>query len=78
MSKSKIGVALGYLAIVLGYLYLTPSGRAQMRQREDWPGLTQLIGSIQEFLQISKTIGNRTHELETLLDDLRIQQSADR
>ncbi|KAJ4145686.1 hypothetical protein LMH87_004525 [Akanthomyces muscarius] len=76
VSKSKIGVALGYLAIVLGYLYLTTSGRSQMRKRQDWPGTAHLVNSIEEFLRISKTIGNRTHELETLVGDLRVQQAS--
>ncbi|KAJ6784862.1 hypothetical protein PWT90_00882 [Aphanocladium album] len=66
VSKSKIGVALGYLAIVLGYLYLTASGRSQMRGHQAWPGTAHLVNSIEEFLRISKTIGNRTHELEKL------------
>lgn len=76
VSKSKISVALGYLAIVLGYLYLTASGRSQMRKRQDWPGTPYLVNSIEDFLRISKTIGNRTHELETLVSDLRVQQAS--
>ncbi|KAM3545636.1 hypothetical protein ARSEF1564_001451 [Beauveria bassiana] len=76
VSKSKIGVAFGYLAIVLGYLYLTASGRFRMRKRRDWPGTAHLVNFIEEFLRISKTIGNRTNELETLVSDLRLQQAS--
>lgn len=77
VSKSKFGVALGYLSIILGYLYLTPSGRSQMKGHKDWPGTAHLINSIQEFLRISQSIGNKTHELEALVRDLRIRHVAD-
>lgn len=48
-----------------------------MRERHDWPGTAHLVNSVQDFLQISKSIGNRTNELETLVGDLRVQQAAE-
>lgn len=48
-----------------------------MRKRQDWPGTAHLVNSIEEFLLISKTIGNRMHELETLVSDLRVQQASE-
>ena len=71
-----MGVATGYLAIILGYLYLTPAARARIQRHRDWPGTMQLITSVQYFLQICRKIGNKTQELESLVSDLRLQQVA--
>ncbi|KAK3181103.1 hypothetical protein K4F52_007644 [Lecanicillium sp. MT-2017a] len=78
VGQSKLGVALGYLAITIGYLYLAPSGRLQMREHKNWPGTKHLINSIQEFLGIIKAVDNKMQELDVLVSDLRKEQLAER
>lgn len=64
-------MAFGYVAITIGYIYLAPSCRLQMREHRDWPGTNHLIDSIKEFLGICKTIDNKLQELDVLVSDLQ-------
>jgi hypothetical protein len=56
--KSKVSVAFGYLAVILGYLCLEDRGR-------------RAIDSIREFIGLYRTIDPKVHELEGLAQELR-------
>ncbi|KAF7544979.1 hypothetical protein G7Z17_g9539 [Cylindrodendrum hubeiense] len=50
VEKSQLSVAVGYLAVLLGYLSLVGSVRRRLADRTGGEGVSGLIGSIQEFI----------------------------
>ncbi|UKZ57969.1 hypothetical protein TrVGV298_011830 [Trichoderma virens] len=60
-TTSKLGIAYSYLAIILGYLYL---GHTAL------PLPSGLVPAIQHFININKTVNNKTAELEHLVYSL--------
>lgn len=76
VDKSKVNVALGYLAVLLGYLCLTERGRDRIKSRfSNGEGIRSLIGSIQDFTAMYKTVDSRVHELEALVKELRFYEA---
>lgn len=72
MDKSKVSVALGYLAVLLGYLCLTARGRERIRARfGNGEGIQSLVGSIRDFVAMYRTVDSKVHELEELVSELR-------
>ena len=69
--RSKISVAVGYLAVALGYLCLEPRGRTAMRNQSHNAGVGDLIGTIREFIGLYRAVDAKMHELEGLVNDLR-------
>ncbi|KJZ70445.1 hypothetical protein HIM_10164 [Hirsutella minnesotensis 3608] len=71
VDKSKVSVAISYLAVLLGYLCLAKRGRERVTA---WAGdgevIPDLIKSIGDFVTMYKTVGNRTSELEALVNEL--------
>lgn len=61
VETSKLGIAYSYLAIILGYLYL---GHTAL------PLPSGLVPAIQHFININKTVNNKTAELEHLVYSL--------
>lgn len=71
VDKSKVSVALGYLAVLLGYLCLTTRGRERIKaQFGNGEGIRTLIGSIQDFVAMYKTVDSKVHALEALITEL--------
>ncbi|OAQ77686.1 rheb small monomeric gtpase [Purpureocillium lilacinum] len=68
VDKSKLGVAVEYLSVFLGYLCLSKRGREKMGGGD---GIRSLIGSIRDFAALHKAIDGKSHELEVLVTDLR-------
>lgn len=69
--KSKVSVALGYLAVIIGYLCLDQQVRSLIGERTEGSGLGQLIESIREFITLYKSVDSKVHELESLVSELR-------
>lgn len=76
METSRLSVAFGYLAVLLGYLSLA-APVIQRRIREQGLGgeRRDLIESIQEFIAMHRNVGSKVHELEGLVSQLRRQRS---
>lgn len=72
MEKSQLSVAFGYLAVVLGYLSLVAWVRKRLAEQSRGEGVVILIGSIQEFIRMYKTVDSKVHELEGLVRELQI------
>ncbi|KAM4055974.1 wings apart-like protein regulation of heterochromatin domain-containing protein [Hirsutella rhossiliensis] len=69
---SEVSVALGYLAVLLGYLCLTTRGRERIKARfGNGEGIQSLVGSIRDFVAMYKTVDSKVHELEALVNELR-------
>ncbi|KAM0504843.1 hypothetical protein ACHAP8_002232 [Fusarium lateritium] len=68
---AKLGVAFGYLSILLGYLSLVDAARQRFAEQAGSQGLTSLIGSIKEFIDVYREVDNRVTELEGLVNDLQ-------
>lgn len=71
VEKSKFSVAVGYLAVLLGYLSLVESVRRQLANKTGGKGVSGLIGSIQEFIRMYRSVDSKVHELEGLVIDLQ-------
>ncbi|KAM5342752.1 hypothetical protein ACJ41O_013718 [Fusarium nematophilum] len=74
VEKSQLSVAFGYLAVMLGYLSLVDSGLQGFVEQTGGEGLKGLIGSIQEFIGMYRTVDNKVTELEGLVNDLQRRQ----
>lgn len=70
VEDSKLGVAYGYLAVLLGYLSLDYAVQFQLESDMKWPILGKLIKSIQEFINIYRSVYNKVTELEGLINKL--------
>ncbi|PFH55114.1 hypothetical protein XA68_10677 [Ophiocordyceps unilateralis] len=62
VNKSKLSVALNYLAVLLGYLCLTTKGRNRMKLR-----IGSLVTSIRGFVDMYKAVDSITRELIKML-----------
>lgn len=71
MEKSQLSVAVGYLAVLLGYLSLVGSVRRRLADRTGDEGVSGLIGSIQEFIGMYRSVDSKVHELEGLVNELQ-------
>ncbi|KAI5461049.1 hypothetical protein BGZ63DRAFT_384802 [Mariannaea sp. PMI_226] len=71
VEKSQLSVAVGYLAVLLGYLSLVGTVRRRLVQRTDGEGIRGLIGSIQEFIRMYRSVDSKVHELEGLVNELQ-------
>lgn len=69
--KSKVSVALGYLAVTLGYLSLDKQARNLISQRTSGAGLRELIDSIRQFIGIYRNVDSNVQELEGLVSELQ-------
>ncbi|KAM0558394.1 hypothetical protein ACHAPJ_004584 [Fusarium lateritium] len=74
VEKSKLGVAFGYLSVLLGYLSLVDSAQQRFAQQAGGEGLSGLIGSIKEFIGMYRSVDNKVTELEGLVNDLQRRQ----
>ncbi|KAF4964116.1 hypothetical protein FSARC_7946 [Fusarium sarcochroum] len=74
VEKSKLGVAFGYLSVLLGYLSLVDSTQQRFAQQAGGGGLSGLIGSIKEFIGMYRSVDNKVTELEGLVNDLQRRQ----
>jgi hypothetical protein len=66
-----VNVALGYLAVILGYLSLDHQARGVIQKHNNGSGLTHLIESIQKFSRLFSTVDNKMQELEGLVNELQ-------
>ncbi|KAH7007981.1 hypothetical protein EDB80DRAFT_575212 [Ilyonectria destructans] len=71
VEKSQLSVAVGYLAVLLGYLSLVGSVRRRLADRTGGEGDSGLIGSIQEFIGMYRSVDSKVHELEGLVNELQ-------
>lgn len=71
VEKSQLSVAVGYLAVLLGYLSLVGPVRRRLTERTGGKGVLGLIGSIQEFIRMYRSVDSKVHELEGLVIDLQ-------
>jgi hypothetical protein len=74
VEKSKLGVAFGYLSVLLGYLSLVDSTQQRFAEQAGNGGLSSLIGSIKEFIGMYRFVDNKVTELEGLVNDLQRRQ----
>jgi hypothetical protein len=74
VEKSKLGVAFGYLSVLLGYLSLVDSTQQRFAEQAGNGGLSSLIGSIKEFIGMYRSVDNKVTELEGLVNDLQRRQ----
>ncbi|KAF4974010.1 hypothetical protein FZEAL_9054 [Fusarium zealandicum] len=74
VETSQLGVAFGYLAVMIGYLSLVDSTRQRFADQAGSGGVSSLIGSIQEFIGMYRTVDSKVTELEGLVNDLQIRQ----
>ncbi|RCI13489.1 hypothetical protein L249_5523, partial [Ophiocordyceps polyrhachis-furcata BCC 54312] len=65
VDKSKLSVAVNYLAVLLGYLCLTTRGRARVNTQ-----VGSLVISIRQFVDMCRAVDSRTKELESLATEL--------
>jgi hypothetical protein len=72
-AKSKVSVAFGYLAVILGYLALNKNARVTIERRTQNTGLRNLIESIREFINLSRSVDSKVQELEGLVRELQRQ-----
>ncbi|KAH7318789.1 hypothetical protein B0I35DRAFT_479263 [Stachybotrys elegans] len=71
--KSELGVAFGYLAVLLGYLSLAErKGKAISGITRDGASLS-LIKTIQDFIDVYRNVDGRVHEMEGLVRDLKLR-----
>jgi hypothetical protein len=66
-----VSVALGYLAIILGYLSLNQQARSLIAERTRGAGLRELIDSIRQFIGIYRNVDSNMQELEGLVNELQ-------
>ncbi|KAK5995814.1 hypothetical protein PT974_04232 [Cladobotryum mycophilum] len=78
VEKSKLSVALGYLAVLLGYAFLSRPGWTETPDHVKLPSIRDLVDSIQEFIVMYKSVDNRVHELEGLVGELLRQDQQER
>lgn len=71
MEKSKLSVAFGYLAVLLGYLALSSPVQEEIRIQDEACGIFDLIGSVHEFIGMHESVDNKIQELEGLISELR-------
>ncbi|KAK7398006.1 hypothetical protein QQX98_012634 [Neonectria punicea] len=71
VEKSQLSVAVGYLAVLLGYLSLVESVRRRLAERTGGEGVSGLIGSILEFIGMYRSVDSKVHELEGLVNELQ-------
>lgn len=69
--KSKVSVALGYLAVTLGYLSLDQQVRSLIAERTKGAGMRELIDSIRQFIGIYRSVDSNVQELEGLVNELQ-------
>lgn len=60
MEKTQLNVAVGYLAIVLGFLSLAMPVRQRLLAMNRMDGLRRLGDSIAEFIAFYETVDSRT------------------
>ena len=77
VEKTQLNVAVGYLAILLGYLCLSGTTRRRFDSLNRGAGLQCLVDSIREFMQVFTSIdgksgaaGNHVARLENLVGAL--------
>lgn len=68
--KSKVSVAFGYLAVILGYLALEGQVRQIIARQGKGKGLNEILASIKDFIVVYKNVG-KVHELEGLVSELQ-------
>jgi hypothetical protein len=66
-----VSVALGYLAVTLGYLSLDKRARLLISERTNGSGLRELIDSIRQFIGIYRNVESNVQELEGLVNELQ-------
>lgn len=71
--KSKLSVAFGYLAVLLGYLALSEPGLTVIRALQSGQGVRKLLGSIRDFIDVYKNVDSKIHGLEGLVSELQTQ-----
>jgi hypothetical protein len=71
VEKSKLSVAFGYLAVLLGYISLSQSGLSLIRTQTGGQVVRKLLASIREFIDMYKSIDSKVHELEGLVTELQ-------
>lgn len=59
MEKTQLNVAVGYLAIVLGFLSLTAPVRQRLENMNRIDGLDRLSDSIAEFIAFYETVNSK-------------------
>lgn len=59
MEKTQLNVAVGYLAIVLGFLSLATPVRRRLEAMDRMDGLDRLGDSIAEFIAFYESVDNR-------------------
>lgn len=64
-----MNIAVGYLAVILGYICLEKQGRQAAAGRG--ADALALIDAIREFIEIHRSVDSKVHELEGLVQDLR-------
>lgn len=64
-------MALGYLAVTLGYLSLDKRARLLISERTSGSGLRELIDSIRQFIGIYRNVESNVQELEGLVNELQ-------
>ncbi|KAG9258336.1 uncharacterized protein F5Z01DRAFT_643005 [Emericellopsis atlantica] len=69
--KSKVSVAVGYLAIILGYCALEESGRTIITGQGTPDGIQDITEAIGHFVALQRTVDARVHELEHLVSELQ-------
>lgn len=57
--------------MLLGYLSLVGSVRRRLADRTGGEGVSGLIGSIQEFIGMYRSVDSKVHELEGLVNELQ-------
>lgn len=73
VDTSKLNVASGYLAVLLGYLSLAAPVQSIMKAQAQGRENRNLVESIQEFIVMYKNVDSKVHELEGLVAKLREQ-----
>lgn len=66
-----MSVAVGYLAVILGYLCLEGQNRAVVADRTQGAGIVIVIDAIREFINLYRSVDAKVHELEGLVQNLR-------
>lgn len=71
VDTSKLSVAFGYLAVLLGYLSLAAPIQIRTKLKAPGEGGADLVRSIREFIAIYKNVDGKVHELEGLVEEVR-------
>ncbi|KAI9158820.1 hypothetical protein HJFPF1_06818 [Paramyrothecium foliicola] len=71
--NSQLTVPFGYLSVLLGYLSLAGPARAQISAQIKTEGTSNLVETIQQLIVMYRQSGNDAHELESLVNELRIR-----